>query len=63
MADLCPTLEDVRNVFALLPASSPGPDGIQFGVYGRFADILVPIFLEIVTGMIQGILTPPRDFN
>ncbi|CAK0903318.1 unnamed protein product [Prorocentrum cordatum] len=62
-SDLCPTLEDVRNICELLPKSSSGPDGIHVGVYGRFADILAPVFFEIVTGMIQGAIAPPCDFN
>ena len=32
-------------------------------LFGRFRGTLVPLFLEICNGMVDGTLDPPEDFN
>ena len=44
--DLRPTLGDVEYVFSNLPKSAPGPDGIPFCAYGRFKELLIPVFFR-----------------
>lgn len=63
LEDLLPTQADVDLVLDHLPSSASGPDGIPFAVFKRFRDLVGPIFLEIVHGMIDGRLTAPLDFN
>ena len=60
MEMLTPTLEDVESIFDNLPSSSPGPDGLSFSVFKKFKEILVPMFLSIVRGMLDGSAVPPQ---
>ena len=63
LEELSPTLADVVYVFDHLPSSSPGPDGIPFGIFKRFKEMLVPLFYDICKGMLEGTATPPDEFN
>lgn len=58
------TWKIVREVWASLPNSSPGPNGIPFSAYKQLATEAQPIFYDLIEELMdpQG-HPPPPDFN
>ena len=54
---------DVSTVLKNLPVSASGPDGVPFAAWGSISDILAPIVLDTVLGMIAGREVPYDKFN
>ena len=51
------------EVFQNVGTSAPGPDGLPFEIYRRSQDILCPLFLVTVNGMIDGTVGLPDNFK
>ena len=59
---LTPLLKDIEHVITKGRSSAPGPDGIPLTVYKALIDVVSPLLLDVLHGMMSG-YTPPPGFN
>lgn len=57
-----PSLEEVTDLILTCGSSSPGPDGVPFGVYKTLIDVSAPLLHSCLIAISKGVPTPP-DYN